>query len=542
MGNTVKIPTIIIEDEFLIRKLIIKSIDWLGLGFEIVGEAKDSDEAISLVEELNPKLAMIDINIPYINGIELAKKLRISHPDVFIIFLTGYNDFSYAQQAIRLNVANYILKPINPDELIQALETVREQILTKVRITYRDSLYKDEEPPQQTTKKDFWKKLIQDSERMKSLDLETGFRLFGMVELLEYLNVVFILEMKKDLMPKFQSLDQVVDPLLRKLPVKMVVESTQDALGKFVLVFSFPQECQVECVDALSQFAIFLRHQVSVAFGQSCSVGVGSIVHSPHALATSYHHAHQALEERYYTNRETVFQYQPDTVSPYSAQIGSESSFDAKALHILLRGGGEQEVLTLIRNVIKSMQTERIQKQLCTMRIFNFVTTVEKFLSEQSYSLSTVLGEGCDISHEIQELENLGQVRDWLEWLTIRVFAVVADNANTKTQVLVMRAKRYIELQYSDEDLGLDKISRHVEVTPSYISAVFKKVLGISIVKYLTSFRINKSKWFMDCDPLMSITEVAQAVGYSDAFYFSKVFTKQEGLSPSSYLKRKRII
>lgn len=138
-------------------------------------------------------------------------------------------------------------------------------------------------------------------------------------------------------------------------------------------------------------------------------------------------------------------------------------------------------------------------------------------------------------------MENLGQVRDWLEWLTIRVFALVADNSTTKTQMLAMRAKRFIESHYNEKNLCLDAISDHVEVTPSYISGVFKKVLGVSIVKYMTDYRIKKAKWYMDCDPLMPISEVSEAVGYSDAFYFSKVFTKQVGISPSAYLRSKRV-
>ena len=536
------IPVIIIDDELLIRKLIIKSVDWEGLGFTIVGEAQNSEEALALVDELTPKLAVVDINIPYINGIELVRQIRTTHPDLSIIFLTGYDDFSYAQQAIRLHAANYLLKPLNPDELTQALETVREQIINKVRITFRDSLYENKDLPQQTTKKDFFKKLIQDSENMEPLDIETGFRLFGMAELLDYSHVVFILTMKKELLPSPQEIDRIVDPLVKKLPAKMVVESTQDASGRYVLVISSPQEHQSEYADSLSQFAVFLRHQVSAAFKFSCSVGVGSSIHTPHDVATSYQQAKLALDERFYTNRETVFHYHSVKTPTGGEQTVSQVSFDARTLSILLRGGAEKDILALIRQIIRNMQQERLQRQLCTMQIFHFVTIIEKFLSERSFPLSAVLGDKCDIAHEIQALENLGQVRDWLEWLTIRVFALVADNSTTKTQMLAMRAKRYIESHYSEKSLCLDSISTHVEVTPSYISGVFKKVLGVSIVKYMTDYRIKKAKWFMDCDPLMPISEVSEAVGYSDAFYFSKVFTKQVGIAPSVYLRGKRVL
>jgi len=113
------------------------------------------------------------------------------------------------------------------------------------------------------------------------------------------------------------------------------------------------------------------------------------------------------------------------------------------------------------------------------------------------------------------------------------------DNGKSRTHFVVMRAKRFIEQQYSRSDLNLERIAEHVMVSPSYLSGTFKKILGVSIVSYLTEFRITRAKHLMDADPMLTIAEVAEAAGYSDAFYFSKVFAKQEGLNPSQYIKRK---
>ena len=132
------IPVLIVDDEYLIRSLIRNSLDWEGLGFRIVGEAEDGETALKLVEELKPRLLILDINIPFLNGLEVSRRLRSSRPDVKIIILTGYEDFQYALQAIKAGVLNYILKPINAEEFQAALGLAREVIRSEGKTSLPD--------------------------------------------------------------------------------------------------------------------------------------------------------------------------------------------------------------------------------------------------------------------------------------------------------------------------------------------------------------------------------------------------------------------
>jgi two-component system response regulator YesN len=98
------VRTLIVDDEYLIRSLVRNSIDWEGLGFSIVGEAEDGEEALRLADELRPRLMIVDINIPFINGLDLSMRLRQAHPDIRIVILTGYEDFHFARTADRKSV------------------------------------------------------------------------------------------------------------------------------------------------------------------------------------------------------------------------------------------------------------------------------------------------------------------------------------------------------------------------------------------------------------------------------------------------------
>ena len=108
---------IVADDEEELRRAIIRKIQWEEIGFQVVGEAENGAEALELVEKLEPDLILTDIRMPFISGVELARQIREIRPSTQIAFLSGYDDFSYAQQAIQYNIISYMLKPISMIEL-----------------------------------------------------------------------------------------------------------------------------------------------------------------------------------------------------------------------------------------------------------------------------------------------------------------------------------------------------------------------------------------------------------------------------------------
>ncbi|GGO05480.1 response regulator [Saccharibacillus kuerlensis] len=119
---------LIADDEPIIREGLRESVNWTELGMEVVGEAEDGEEALELALELEIQLALVDMNMPFVNGIELMKKLRERLPDCRFIIITGHDEFAYAQEGIRLGVEDYILKPVNSEHLHQVLAKVKENL------------------------------------------------------------------------------------------------------------------------------------------------------------------------------------------------------------------------------------------------------------------------------------------------------------------------------------------------------------------------------------------------------------------------------
>ena len=119
---------IVAEDEERIRRGIVKNVKWESAGFRVIGEAENGADALEMVEQLEPDLLITDIRMPFINGIELARQIREVRPAVQIMFLSGYDDFSYAQEAIQYNIISYLLKPISAEELEKELNKVRKKL------------------------------------------------------------------------------------------------------------------------------------------------------------------------------------------------------------------------------------------------------------------------------------------------------------------------------------------------------------------------------------------------------------------------------
>ena len=119
---------IVADDEEELRRALIEKVDWENVGFEVVGEAENGIEALELVEKLNPDVLLTDIRMPFVSGIDLARQVREVHPSTQIAFLSGHDDFSYAQQAIQYNIISYMLKPISAFELTEELRKIKEKI------------------------------------------------------------------------------------------------------------------------------------------------------------------------------------------------------------------------------------------------------------------------------------------------------------------------------------------------------------------------------------------------------------------------------
>lgn len=132
---------IIVDDELFVRKGLIGMIDWEGSGFRIVDEADNGEDALELIRAKRPQLVITDIRMPVLDGIGLIEAVTEEQLGMEFIIISGYNDFRYAQQAVRYGVLDYVLKPINEHEIVKALHKFRDLFTARKQLQDRLSIH-----------------------------------------------------------------------------------------------------------------------------------------------------------------------------------------------------------------------------------------------------------------------------------------------------------------------------------------------------------------------------------------------------------------
>ena len=127
-GQTVMLKVFLVEDEYVVREGIKNNIDWAGHGYDFVGEAGDGELAFPMIEKLRPDIVITDIRMPFMDGLELSRLLREKMPETEIIILSGFEEFEYAKEAIKLGIAQYLTKPIKGDDLLKEVDIISEKL------------------------------------------------------------------------------------------------------------------------------------------------------------------------------------------------------------------------------------------------------------------------------------------------------------------------------------------------------------------------------------------------------------------------------
>lgn len=125
---------IIVDDELFVRKGLIEMIDWESSGFKVIDESDNGEDALAIIQAKKPDLVVTDIRMPVLDGLELIEAASKLQLETEFVIISGHNDFRYAQQAVRFGVQDYVLKPIDPDDIQQALVKLRDKLSAKQRL------------------------------------------------------------------------------------------------------------------------------------------------------------------------------------------------------------------------------------------------------------------------------------------------------------------------------------------------------------------------------------------------------------------------
>ncbi|WP_214627657.1 response regulator [Paenibacillus agaridevorans] len=523
----------IADDENLFREALRKSISWEELGYEICCEAENGDDALRKIHEFRPHVALVDINMPFLDGIGLAAEIKENNLNVCVIIITGYEEFTYARQAIEVGVDNYLLKPIDEEQLIKSLLTAKKKITRqmeelKMKIQVHKPLLKE----------------------LLLHHLLQGTMLFSVEDSIKLKNSLAI---DPDTQPYRTIVMEIADSngwseeekRLWAFAVSNVAREMLQKKCRFEICMDMQYICVVVQIRALqSSFPIDVAHlcdtirsAISKYLKLALTIGISNIHEGFGSLPRAYEEAVFALNNSHLTEELRVIQYGDIFVLDEQA-IGIYSVEQRQQLLMAARMNNYQEVAEIVRFIFSELKRMNASSELMMNKSVELVSTCFEFIQGTGHDIRSIYGEDNRFPAQLYERKPLDQRERWVLELFRKAMHSGMESGDPGFSKTVEQALQYIDSHLGDFDLNIMDIARHVYIGYGRLCELFKRETGSTINSYITEARICKAKKLID-EGCHSVAVVASRVGYSDANYFGKRFKKKYGIAPGKYIDNK---
>lgn len=526
------IKTIIVDDEIWVIKLIRNIVKWEELGYCIIGEADNCEDAMRLIEKEAPQLLITDIRIPGKDGIELMRKAREIAPDISIVVISGYSEFEYAKKAMSYGAYAYLLKPLDRTELTEVLMGLHERIDTdeKAKKEQREKLEQNRESRRQQLLLDIMQGRLLKGDDIHDVNTSyyTSFcenKYIALRAMLLYRGSgAEVPEIRAELEKKLYD---TIDARLAAICADVV--KTMDDSGVLMLL-NFGKK-QRDISDKINEaYRMFSREYLS---GGEYRLIMGKSAERKklYELKEAFDEASAAVKHRIYSENAGVIVYSAGYKKRPIQEIMNVA--DEKRLRRSVEICDEEETKQIINELF--MQKEKLDPE----DVFSLARLVTDIFFQTWRSQSELMDEeGITTELILKRIENaltLTEITDIFTDTVSQVRKLILDMQCTQPERIATKVKIYIHRHYK-EKLTLKMICGSMYLSPPYVCSVFKQQEGMTILEYLTSYRISIAKELL-LSNRYQINDVMVMVGYNDAKYFVKVFKKQTGMTPSDYKK-----
>ncbi|MFP4977898.1 response regulator [Paenibacillus sp. CN-4] len=537
---------ILAEDEEEVREGIVQQIDWAAYGFEVPEHAENGREAAEMIDRLLPDVVVTDIQMPFMNGLQLAEWIRSKHPDTKIIILTGYDEFEYAQKAIKLQIDEYILKPFSTQELIDVILKVKSQIETEIaakeNIHVLSEHYRKSLP---VLREQFLSSLI--SRRLRQAEIadksrEYGIDLSGRLFQASVLSVDYIRGGEAGGKPgTVQSLRDTGDIRLQLFACLNIAEEIcgRHGFGRvfvhrddLVLLTSAQDEDREGLVQRTTAVLEEILQHVQRYLKLTVTAGSGTVCESPAMLYNSFADASSALDYRVILGNNRVI-----WIEDVETRSAAALPFDELAQQSLIRTlklGTVQELTRELDELFAGLDLGQVSASDYQIFLLEIVTSILRVAKEAGAELEELAGGGLGLLAEINRFNNLGEAKQWIVGVCTRLMESIASERQSGYNQLVEQAKAYIREHYGEPDISIGKVCKHLHISTGYFSSIFKKEMKMTFVNYLMQIRLEAAKDLLRSTELKAF-EIAERIGFADPNYFSFCFRKKYGQSPKEY-------
>lgn len=524
----------LVDDEEEVREAMKRRIDWESIGFSVVASAENGEDALDKAEIYEPDVVLTDIQMPFMDGLTMLKNLKNIIPDIKSVILSGYDEFEYAKEAIKLEAEEYILKPIDSDELRKVFERI------KARLDEQLSNKKDYEKLRQYYDQSiliFQEQILIGllEGRQAESDIKTFQEKYAFsVESAFYCVGVFALDdpvdngenLNKTMMAI--SLKQIVEERF-KGKISILTTNYLDTIVVLARLKSTAEGPEFEKeMDRICKVAGKL-------FGVGVVAGLGRVYGNADSIHTSFLEAKDACHYRMFIDSNQAL-----CITDVEPIVNIDDYVEESQIrHIIreLKVGTKESIEEEIRDFIGRLKNKSISLKQLYFFYTEFLVELSKLIRGHRIEELEQNILNINAGEEMAGFSSLDNLGDRILELCLPVHEKINSEQMDNTKKLAEAAKQYISDNYKEAGLSVDNLCSHLGVGASYFSSVFKKDTGVSFVTYLTEVRMNEAKRLLDTTDEKSYV-IAGMVGYDEPNYFSYVFKKHFGVSPSKYRQK----
>jgi len=528
---------VIIEDESIIRKGIINKINWESLGAVLIGEAANGAEGLEVLERTPADLVLVDIRMPIMDGPTFISMASASYPHLQFIVISGFNDFEYARQAIRYGVKEYLLKPVDAEELnsqLQKLITIKKQHDQQQAYIYRLQRHYDHE-----------------QEELRALHLTRLLMEVGETTAVEASHVI------QELMNEPPTALIVFEVELRSLPFRSFRVGDESLIWYCIrnIVEEYMANEQIVGVTFrhaahASHFVVIqqrggdhwvkeaieaLEHTLQVK--ATAAIGLLAVHHGE--LSRAYDEVAERIKDKLLYGSGRVFRCSASPLPRALLTVEQERMLGTCLLH-----GRKDELRRELERVIfgwfdMSGATFRLVMKGCEEleQIYRYYASeVERPQNMAYWAVSSYEDDGLKelgLHPDSREVSTRMELLEELYARGCKVMEIRAHRGHKTGKSIVAEVKEYIDQHYY-VDISLNWVAEHYYIHAKYFARLFKEKVGEGFTEYIMRTRLERACELLE-NGTYTVREIAGLIGYEDPSYFSIVFRKHTGFTPTQY-------
>ncbi|MGM9677567.1 MAG: helix-turn-helix domain-containing protein [Butyricicoccus sp.] len=520
---------IIVDDDAVMRMSLRMMIDWTVEGFPLLGEAENGEQALSLIRREQPDIVITDMKMPVLDGVSLIRRLQKLPYIPVVVALSSYDDYELVRESMRLGAVDYILKmDLSAEKLLQVLHSLRKEPSDNHDAVYVDALrahlMKNIISRFFLSDEDLWQQMQQ---------AEVSF--LG--------ENVWCLALKADISMEHAECEEEYQTIRLSL-INIVEEIAQDDMdafcaegftGEFYILGTVRNTEQSEEIQ-IHQTAERLAKMLELYLDLAVSVGISRGTKTVQGLFTACRQARLAARLATLEGRSVaVFEQNACTLPDAgAAHHYTVLNYMPELDHAILMGNTDMihDIMKQIHISVCAPHTPAVRYQMAVDLLIHIRESLQRHGLENDIPAVTDQQRFNELAH----IRNVSGFANWLDILEATLCDGLSEAGRHRSSLEVQHAQQFIDAHYAEE-LTLPALAEQLHLTPGYLSTLMKRELGMTFSEYVLHVRMEHAKELLEQENLR-IYEVAIRVGYSNQYYFNKLFKRTYGISPGQYSRR----